>query len=531
MTCKQHRAAAKPGRGPIRSAEQRANRSSRSGAASWLGAAAVAAVLTASAGAKAQTVANADAAYNGWLSAYLVNSGGKTYFAGGLVNRGEAFFWGAAYMIASVEDAYDNNHAADRQQLISQLLTSGWTYWSGSAGNNLGSNLSGDSWNDDAAWGTIALIRGYDDTKNLTFLNEAMTVWDMAYDRGWDDTYGGGIWENMDAVPSGGKCGLSNWPFVMSGVMIYQATGNTAYLTKAEQIYAWARANLFNTSTGRMYEQIGPNGVTGDDNVYNSGLLVSAANYLYQVTNNLQYYNDAILAANHVIADYPIMTVDKVANGSFGGEQFYRGLSNFARQNNLWKVYSPWLKNNAAAAWSERRTDYNITHNDYETPTPTSGELYAMETESSVTIQAMTAIDPISGDHVIASSQNGITIDDDSGTTQGTSAVLWNWNGGPQQKWTFNQNADGSWTIVSKQTGMVLEDPRFSGSQGETMDVWPYNGGLNQRWLVNQQSNGDYEIVNEASGDALDSASASSNGAHLLQWSVNNQSQQLWLLR
>ncbi|HEV2619637.1 MAG TPA: glycoside hydrolase family 76 protein, partial [Acidobacteriaceae bacterium] len=266
--------------------------------------------------ATAQTASNADAAYNGWISAYVVPNNGAPYFANSLTDRSEAFMWGQAYMITAVEDEYDRTPATATQTEVTNLLNRF------EVTNH--ADLSWDSWNDDIAWAVIALSRGYAVTGNTAFLNDATQAWNMAYNRGWDSTYGGGIWENMDNVPNGGKCGLSNWNYVFTGVALYQDTGDSTYLTKAEAIYAWARANVFDTTTGRVYEAVGPNGRTGDDNYYNSGLLINAANSLYKVTNNSEYYNDAVLAAQHVISAYPIMTVDKVANGDFGGDQFFR---------------------------------------------------------------------------------------------------------------------------------------------------------------------------------------------------------------
>ena len=64
------------------------------------------------------------------------------------------------------------------------------------------------------------------------------------------------------------------------------------------------------------------------------------------------------------------MTPDYVNNGRFDADQFFRGVSNFARWNDLWSDYYPWFDNNDIAAWQERRTDYDITHNDLATLTP-----------------------------------------------------------------------------------------------------------------------------------------------------------------
>ena len=474
--------------------------------------------------AQAQNATNADIVYQGWLNAYLIRSNGETYFCNSLSDRSMAFMWGQAYMITGVEDAYEKNLGADRKQLISDLLN---TFLKQNT-----ADLSWDSWNDDIAWATIALIRGYQITGNTTYLNAATQAFNMAYNRGWDNTYGGGIWENMadKNASSGNKGGLSNWTFVIAGSFIYQSTGNIDYLNKSEAIYAWAHANVIDNTTGRVYEAIGVNGRGGDDNTYNSGLAVNAANSLYKLTNNTGYYNDAVLYAQHVINKYPILPEDHPANGDFGADQFVRGLSNFARQNNLWNKYWQYLENNAAAAWNTRRTDSNLSHNNWTTQTPT-GELRAMEAEGSVVVQAVSQISPITGVHVVVSAQSALTLDNASLNTAAAGALLWGWNGGNAQKWNFSANSDGSWTIASQYSGQVLDDPAFSTTNGTQIDQYPANGGSNQHWWVDQQSDGSYKIWNKSSGLVLDTASATVNGKPLIQWAWNGGNQQRWFLK
>ncbi len=94
-----------------------------------------------------------------------------------------------------------------------------------------------------------------------------------------------------------------------------------------------------------------------------------------------------MLAADHVIKRYPIMPEDHPANGDFGADQFYRGLGNFARQNNLWPKYEDWFVKNADSAWTNRRADYNISQNNLTRPTPT-GNLRVMEAEGLIVLQA-----------------------------------------------------------------------------------------------------------------------------------------------
>jgi len=412
--------------------------------------------------AKAQpSPANSDALYQGYLNTYLYNSGGSTYFTNSINDRDDNFEWTQAYEITGVEDAYERNKGADRQALISELLN---TFITVNFTDQNSTNLSWDTWNDDSAWDTIALARGYQITGNTTYLTDAENVYNMAYSRGWTSDYGGGIWELQG---SGTKCALSNLPFVVSGVILYQATGNSTYLTEAEAEYAWVRTALYNTSTGQVNGCI----VTGDSEqvstaAYDSGLMVNAANYLYRMTGNSEYYNDAKLSIQFQLNQYPsIMSVDWPNNGPFGPDQFWRGLSNFARWNNLWSTYSTWLYNNADDAWDFRNTTYNITWDKIATQTP-GPDILSMETESAMVLRQVVSIQDIavpftfSGTYQIKNSASGLALTINGGVnTNGATVVQEAYTGGPHELWTFQATGAASTTSSTTPADLPSTSP------------------------------------------------------------------------
>jgi predicted alpha-1,6-mannanase (GH76 family) len=331
----------------------------------------------------------ADSAYNGWLDAFLIKSGNETYFANSLENRDKAFFWGQAYLITTVEDAYDGYPTEERKQLITDLLdfliVKDGTDW------------SWDTWNDDVQWAIIANARGYQITGDTKYLELARNNWHMVYNRGWDDMFDGGIWENMDNLPYGGKGCLSNYPQIISGCMIYKATQEEDILEKCKEIYTWAKQHLL-LENGQLKEDWGMEGQnrSTDDNSYNGGLFVNAAASLYEITGKEEYLIDAIQVANHYVdktklQDNGIMTEHHGANGGFGCDQMVRGISKLAHENYLWNEYWQFLKNNCDAAWENRRTDWNFTFNDFSTKTSIDN-YWAMEVQSSITIQMVTPV-------------------------------------------------------------------------------------------------------------------------------------------
>lgn len=358
---------------------------------------------------------NANAVYDGFVNSYLIGSGDGTktpYFCQTLKNRNRAFFWQQAYLITACEDAYDRAPSASRKQFITDLL------------NKLliqdGTNWTWDSWNDDMQWAMIACIRGYQITGLTIFRDAAVNNWNLCYNRGWDITYGGGIWEDNSQIPNGGKCGLSNWPQIIPGCLIYEsliATNPTTandILSKCKGIYAWGRTHLWDPSTGRVYEGYYPDpkrNFSGDDNSYNYGLLTNSAASLYKITKDKMYLADAIRVADANIAKINsksagIMTEDKYWNGGFGGEQLARGLAKLANENFLWNKYWQFLSNNCTAAWNHRIPNYNFTRNNFSVQSTYVDSIMAMELTGCVSIQQVTpVIQPLSGT-IIATNYN-----------------------------------------------------------------------------------------------------------------------------
>ncbi|HTJ00097.1 MAG TPA: TIM-barrel domain-containing protein, partial [Dongiaceae bacterium] len=266
---------------------------------------------------------SAQLAFEAYNAAFLIRTNGQTYYKRSLSDISYAGTWVQALEIQLAEDAYERTHSLNDLQLVADLTT---TFL---AKENY--NWALDTWNDDIAWMTIACIRGYQITGNPALLTQATNAWNMAYNRGWDTALGGGIWEEMNAKDA--KCALSTDPMIIAGAALYQATGQSAYLTKCENIYAWVRNNIFNPANGQVYEGIRSNGTAiVSDNVYNSGAFINAANALHHLTGATNYYADALLAARHVMTNNAILS-NAGRGDSTWQDQFVRGLANFAQDN------------------------------------------------------------------------------------------------------------------------------------------------------------------------------------------------------
>jgi uncharacterized protein YyaL (SSP411 family) len=315
----------------------------------------------------------AQAAFDAFNAAYLVRANGQTYYAHSLNVRTPDKTWTFSLDIQVAEDAYERTGDPAIQTLISDLCKT-WLV-------RTPPPWAWDGWNDDIGWFSLALVRGYQMTGNPDFLKQAEYGFNFAFGRGWDATSnGGGIWEEQPQNGGKDKQALSNDSLAQTAAMLHQSTGNQTYLNQAQQIYAWVRSTIFNPATGQVYNGVAPSGVVNQSkNLYNQGTFIDLAQLLYQITHNHQYYDDAAAAVRFAQAN---LTVNGIcSNGATylntWAPEFARGLGHFAKANNLWSTYYPWMKANADAAWGCRRTDVNVAWNAWTMATPTSVDVLA----------------------------------------------------------------------------------------------------------------------------------------------------------
>jgi len=482
---------------------------------------------------------DADAAINGYNSAFLVTSGSNAYYKKSLSNGDADGTWVASLDIMGEEDAYDRTGSAADKTLVNNLCA---TWLKNTPPGSADHPWSWDGWNDDIGWFTMALARGYQITGNTDFLTPAENGFNYAFKRGWDTKWNdGGIWEQQIEYCKNGaainKEVLSNDSLGIVACMLYQSTHDVTYLNKAQQIYDWVWHHLYNSSTGQVNTGVAQDGTVNHGTaVYNQGTFVDYANLLYQITGNVNYYNDAKWAIDFTKNN---MTTGGVISNSAGylntwADTFARGLGHFVRDNHQWNAYHPWMVQNANAAWGCRRTDHNIAWNGWTSQTPSDDTLTTSKFVSAVAwLQFTPATQPnsIAGVHTIVSKQNGIAIDNGGLYGNKTGIVQRGLNGGQSQKWNFTQNADNTWNILSESSWEAMDDPGGSKTSGTQMIQWQLSREANQRWRLGQQPDGSYKIWNQASGLVLDNSKSSKNGQALIQQGWNGAPQQHWLLQ
>ncbi|MFD2144709.1 glycoside hydrolase family 76 protein [Mucilaginibacter antarcticus] len=233
----------------------------------------------------------ATTAWNAFNTA-CYNPSTKLYYSTTLKN-GIAAIWTNAIFWDMAMDVYVRTRKAADLTRVNDMYTGGYNQYDHYNWNNT------TVWfiYDDMMWWVMSLARAYKLTGNATYLSTAEAGFTRVWNGSYDATGGGMYWDFNHS----GKNSCINFPTVIGAMRLYEATGNSAYLTKAQNIYTWAKANLTNTTTGQVYDnKIGSNPPGGAAYTYNAGTAIGAAYALYKQSGNVAYLDDAKRYADYV---------------------------------------------------------------------------------------------------------------------------------------------------------------------------------------------------------------------------------------
>jgi predicted alpha-1,6-mannanase (GH76 family) len=222
----------------------------------------------------------------------------------------------------------------------------------------------------------LASLRAFQATNDTRYKNVADIVW-ADIKNGWSSDLGGGIWWNKDR---GSKNACSNGPAAILGARVYKQFGATADLDMAKNIYAWEKSKLFNSTVGSVYDNMGKDGIIQTNPgwifTYNQGTFLGAAYELYKITNDGNYLNDAIKAADYTIGNLVTTGILKSEGGGDGG--LFKGI--FVRYLTLLIIdgglpadkktsYVNFLKKNAETMWAKgTNKQYPLFNASWDTP-------------------------------------------------------------------------------------------------------------------------------------------------------------------
>jgi predicted alpha-1,6-mannanase (GH76 family) len=280
-------------------------------------------------------------------------------------------FWRQAEEIEVAEDAYEENKTTANKNMV-ESLCDGFIY------------LHGDTWtsnlyDDDLMWATIAFARAYQITGTGRWLTDAEKNFNAVYTRGHGSD--GGMYWYSQGCPS--SCtntyqnSAANWTFVIAGKILYNITGTTSYKTEADGVYAWSKTNLWNSSTGEVYDAPG---VTSCQCTYNYGVAIGAAYILADtssglistassyVFNNLTNY-DGTAGGYNVLPDYGRSNGN---NDGFNGI-LMRYIGDANAHGYISTAVLDAAKANINQAWAERSGITTLVWNDWDASTPSTG--------------------------------------------------------------------------------------------------------------------------------------------------------------
>ncbi|MEU9739017.1 ricin-type beta-trefoil lectin domain protein [Micromonospora chersina] len=126
---------------------------------------------------------------------------------------------------------------------------------------------------------------------------------------------------------------------------------------------------------------------------------------------------------------------------------------------------------------------------------------------------------PTSGALVSAASGRCLDVPQ-SNTANGTQPVIWDCNGGANQRWNISGD-------TLQALGKCLDAP-LNATPGAKAQIWDCNGGANQRW----SRNADGTIRAQQSGLCLDvNGAATGNGTTVILWTCTAAANQRWTIR
>ena len=178
-------------------------------------------------------------------------------------------------------------------------------YWNAGGGYRSGAAPGSTLYYDDNAHIAVALAQAYQITGDPVYLARAEQTETFVLS-GSDSAGGGGIYNNQ--LDHTAKDSVATLQGARAALLIYQITGQTAYLTDATQLYNWAATHTQQSNGLFMqgYALSGSNANTaqGVALVNAAGIGISCNIQFYEATQNSSYLTEAETIANTTLTRY-----------------------------------------------------------------------------------------------------------------------------------------------------------------------------------------------------------------------------------
>lgn len=148
----------------------------------------------------------------------------------------------------------------------------------------------GDKYYDDNQWLGIDGVYAYRHLGEQRYLDAAVLCWKLSLS-GWSDDLGGGIyWKQFDHST---RNTCSNAPAAVLGMLLFEETGDQAYLDWSVRILEWTR-QLKDPATGVYWDHITADGTIDEAKyTYNTGTPIHANALLHRATGDEAYLTEA----------------------------------------------------------------------------------------------------------------------------------------------------------------------------------------------------------------------------------------------
>ena len=263
-------------------------------------------------------------------------------------------FWSDAEIIETFIDAYEQT--GDKTYLGYAETTAKNSFLD--AGRPFASWES-NPYNDDIAWGAIAMCRLYQNTGKLRYLTIAKRNFDMMFSRGWSEDLGGGLLGNMEDPVNKASC--VQCPSAIAACLLGKYLRCDDYYEKAVRIMDWTIKELFDHEDGRVYDLYWITDGHKDtwNFTYTQGTFIGACMYLHEKYGDEKYLEYADLAEY-----YTMHTMGHNSEGIFDWERRNEfDIDGFKGILTRWLYrYSRYTADFEAFAWLQRHADAAYRH-------------------------------------------------------------------------------------------------------------------------------------------------------------------------
>ena len=232
---------------------------------------------------------------NGFLQQFMQDkgSGHRTFANGG---------WSESEMQEVILDAYE----ATGDPAILGIFEASYDLLKYHVGNywNGGTQVGGYGWygysfNDDVMWEIIAAARAYHLTGKRLYLDDAKRNFDLIWNRAYLGYVGLLRWAEQDGDRNSANSCV-NGPAEVAACYIAAGLGDETYFEKAKELYTNQRKYLYDSNTGRVYDNAVFDPATATvksqstwASTYNQGTMLGAAVLLYRHYGDEMYRQDA----------------------------------------------------------------------------------------------------------------------------------------------------------------------------------------------------------------------------------------------